>query len=115
LGRSAYAAVLDVHALRVWRPSKYAGRLAMTRVKGIGTSLVLLAAGAILAFAVSVDTDGFNVNTIGWILMGVGALGLLLTMLLAGMPERSVDRTVVERDEVQRVPTTERVVERERF
>ena len=54
----------------------------MNRVTGIGTSLVLLAAGAILAFAVDVDADGFNLNTIGWILMGIGLLGLILTLLI---------------------------------
>lgn len=48
---------------------------------GIGVSLFLLAIGAILTFAVEVTTEGFNINTIGVILMIVGALGLLLTML----------------------------------
>ena len=48
---------------------------------GIGASLFLLALGAILAFAVDVTAEGFNINTIGVILMIVGALGLLLTML----------------------------------
>ena len=35
---------------------------------GIGTSLVLIAIGAILDFAVTVHTNGFNINTIGLIL-----------------------------------------------
>ena len=48
---------------------------------GIGVSLFLLAVGAILTFAVEVTTEGFNINTIGIILMIVGGLGLLLTML----------------------------------
>lgn len=48
---------------------------------GIGASLFLLALGAILAFAVDVTAEGFNINTIGVILMIVGALGLILTML----------------------------------
>ena len=48
---------------------------------GIGVSLFLLALGAILAFAVDVTAEGFNINTIGVILMIVGALGLLLTLL----------------------------------
>ena len=48
---------------------------------GIGVSLFLLALGAILAFAVEVEAQGFNINTIGVILMIVGGLGLLLTML----------------------------------
>ena len=85
----------------------------MNRVTGIGTSLVLLAAGAILAFAVNVDADGFNLNTIGWILMGIGLLGLILTMLVASTPVR--DRTVVTDTADPVMPTRERVIERERF
>jgi hypothetical protein len=49
---------------------------------GIGVGLLLLAAGAILAFAVEVDsTGGFNINTIGIILMGVGAIGVIASMM----------------------------------
>lgn len=48
---------------------------------GIGVSIFLLAAGAVLAFAVDVNTQGFDVNTVGVILMIVGGLGLLFSML----------------------------------
>ena len=48
---------------------------------GLGTSLVLIAVGAILRFAVSVTTTGFNLHTIGVILMVVGAVGLLLSLV----------------------------------
>lgn len=48
---------------------------------GIGTSLVVFAVGAVLRFAVSVTTTGFNLHTIGIILMIVGAVGLLLSMV----------------------------------
>ena len=47
----------------------------------IGTSLLLIAVGAVLRFAVSVSTNGFNVHTIGVILMIVGVVGLLLGIL----------------------------------
>jgi hypothetical protein len=48
----------------------------------IGGSLVLIALGAILAFAVKVNnTHGFNVNTAGVILMIVGAIGLLVSLV----------------------------------
>jgi hypothetical protein len=50
----------------------------------IGTGIFLLAIGAILRFAVSVQTDGFNVHTIGLILMGAGAATVVLTMLFFG-------------------------------
>lgn len=51
---------------------------------GIGASIVLIAAGAILTFAVHVTTNGFNLNTIGIILMVVGGLGLLTTLMVTG-------------------------------
>ena len=49
---------------------------------GLGVGILLVAVGAILAFAVNVDTTsaGVNLHTVGWILLGVGALGILLSM-----------------------------------
>jgi hypothetical protein len=48
---------------------------------GLGVSIFLFAIGAILAFAVEADTQGIDLNTVGVILMIVGAIGLLLSML----------------------------------
>jgi hypothetical protein len=48
---------------------------------GIGVSLLLIAAGAIMAFAVHVTSHGFNVHTVGIILLVVGAIGALLSMM----------------------------------
>ena len=48
---------------------------------GIGVSLILIAVGAVLAFAVDVSTSGFNLNTIGYILLIVGALGVLISLM----------------------------------
>jgi len=47
---------------------------------GVGTSILLIAVGAILRFAVSVTTTGFNLHTVGVILMIVGAVGLVISM-----------------------------------
>ena len=48
---------------------------------GFGTSILLIAVGAILRFAVSVTTTGFNLHSIGLILMIVGALALVLSIV----------------------------------
>ena len=48
---------------------------------GTGTSIFLIAVGAVLRFAVTVTARGFNIHTIGVILMIVGAAGLLLSLL----------------------------------
>ena len=44
----------------------------------IGASLFLIAAGAILRYAVTAKVDWINLNTTGLVLMIVGALGLVL-------------------------------------
>jgi hypothetical protein len=63
----------------------------------IGTSILLLAIGAILRFAVSVSTSGFNIHTIGVILMIVGAVGLLLSLLwMTAWADRWHRRTYVD-------------------
>ena len=48
---------------------------------GIGVSIFLIAVGAVLAFAVHVATSGFDLRTIGYILMAVGALGVVLSLI----------------------------------
>ncbi len=66
---------------------------------GFGGSVFLLALGAILAFAVSVDAGGFNLNTIGYILMAAGALGAVLTLVSNTAPQRE-ERTEFVKKEV---------------
>jgi hypothetical protein len=46
----------------------------------LGTSIFLIAVGAVLAFAVNVHTTGIDLNTVGYILFGIGIFGLLLSM-----------------------------------
>ena len=52
----------------------------------IGTSIALIAIGAILKFAVSFSITGIDINIVGLILMIVGILGLALSvvMMIAG-------------------------------
>jgi hypothetical protein len=48
---------------------------------GIGVSIFFLAIGAILTFALETDVSGIDLDTVGIILMIVGAMGLLLSLL----------------------------------
>jgi beta-lactamase regulating signal transducer with metallopeptidase domain len=48
---------------------------------GIGTSIFLIAIGAILRFAVTATVSGINVQTVGTILLVVGIIGLLISLL----------------------------------
>ena len=48
---------------------------------GVSVSLVLIAVGAVLTWAVSVQVSGVDLNAVGVILMVVGIVGLLLSLL----------------------------------
>jgi hypothetical protein len=62
---------------------------------GIGTSIFLIAVGAILKFAVTAHVSGISLETVGVILMIVGVVGLLISLFwLARATDRR--RTVVD-------------------
>ncbi len=52
--------------------------------QGISTSLILVAVGAVLAFAINATVSGINIHAIGVILMLVGIIGLLLSLIMLG-------------------------------
>ena len=64
-------------------------------------SLLLIAVGAVLAFAVHVTTSGFNINTVGIILLVVGAIGALISLIFwsswGGFGNGHSETTVIER------------------
>ena len=64
-----------------------------------GFSLLLLATGAVLAFAVDYEVQGIDVQSIGIILVVVGLIGLAFSMLFLASfaPFGSHDSTYVER------------------
>jgi hypothetical protein len=43
--------------------------------------IILLVAGAIVTFAVNAAVDNLDLNVVGWILMGAGALALIVAAL----------------------------------
>jgi Domain of unknown function (DUF6458) len=75
---------------------------------GIPVSILLIAGGAILAFAVTGTTSGVNIHAVGWILMVVGLLGLVLSLILwdswAGGGFWSQSRRTVVYDPPPRAP-----------
>jgi hypothetical protein len=63
----------------------------------IGTSIFLIAVGAILAFAVDASVAGFSIQTAGVILMVAGVVGLVIGLfLLSSRRARPAERTVHE-------------------
>ena len=80
---------------------------------GIGTSIFLIAVGAILRYAVTGKAEGVDLDVVGLILMIVGVVGLLLTFLWMTMYADRRRGAVAERA-VVREPVRERdVVERD--
>jgi predicted membrane channel-forming protein YqfA (hemolysin III family) len=77
----------------------------------IGASIFLLVIGAILTFAVNVSAEGFNINTVGIILMVAGVVGLLLSLLFwsSFSPYRRRSATVYPEERV----VEERRIERD--
>jgi hypothetical protein len=73
---------------------------------GIGVSIFLIAVGAILAFAVEVTVSGLDLQTVGLILLIVGAIGLVASLLFwssfspYGRRQGGGDRVVVRDREI---------------
>jgi len=65
----------------------------------LGTSIFLIAVGAILRYAVTATVSGISITTVGLILMIVGALGLVLSLFyMVSARSRVVRERIVERD-----------------
>ena len=76
----------------------------MNRSTGTGLmvfSIILAVVGAILAFAVTVTAKGFNINTIGMILLIVGILGFLVSLFVVFAP---ASRRSTLQEDVRSVP-----------
>ncbi len=67
----------------------------------LGTSIFLIAAGAVLAYAVNADIEFIDINTVGTILLVIGILGLVLSLILIFTGRRRDDA-------VEEVPARDR-------
>ncbi|AKV86498.1 hypothetical protein BMW26_13960 [Microbacterium sp. 1.5R] len=66
---------------------------------GIGSGIALFVIGAILVFALNIDTGGYvDLDLIGYILMGAGVVVFLISLILTMRSRRTetVDRTAVD-------------------
>jgi hypothetical protein len=75
----------------------------------IGTSLSLIAVGAILRYAVTASVTGVALTTVGLILMIIGGVGLAISLALVLMRLRGSSRAT------NAGAPLERVVERDRY
>ena len=48
----------------------------------VGVNAILIAIGSVLAFAVHAAIAGIDIFVLGWLLIGAGVLGLILTQIV---------------------------------
>lgn len=72
-------------------------------LKGMGFSIVAIAAGAIMYWAVKSQTSGFRLSSVGVILMAIGAAGFVASTIVFGLSRnpsgsrhRTFDREVTD-------------------
>lgn len=64
---------------------------------GFGASLAFIAIGAILAFATRFTISGIDLQMVGWILIGVGVVGMVVTFTYL-RPRRARTAEVIEEE-----------------
>ena len=67
---------------------------------GLGTGILLLVVGGVLAFGVRDQWSAVDLTAIGYICMAVGALAIILTLVLSQQRRRTTHTSVVERRNV---------------
>ena len=64
---------------------------------GVGVGIFLIAAGLVLALGVSDRVEGLDLGIIGWILTGVGVLGLVIALVMNAQRSNTSHTHVEER------------------
>lgn len=71
----------------------------------VGLSIFLIAAGAVLAFALDRDfISVFNVQIVGYILMAVGVIGLIMSLVVNSQRSRTQHTVVDDRRQPPQEP-----------
>jgi hypothetical protein len=73
---------------------------------GVGSGIFLIALGAILAFAVADRISGVDLTIVGYILMGAGALGLIVALVMNRQRSRTTHTEVVDRHDHRHIDGT---------
>ncbi len=72
----------------------------------IGLSILLIAVGAILRFALETSVDGIDLDVAGLILMIVGGIGLVVSLLMSRRPSRRDAPVAAQSGEAREITTT---------
>jgi len=73
---------------------------------GIGGSILLIAVGAIIAFALHVHIGWLDLQIVGWVLMAAGAIALVLLLMAANRRRTTVTTVPTDRQTVTRTSDT---------
>ena len=73
---------------------------------GIGASIFMIAAGAIITFALDITVGWLDLDVVGWVLMVAGVIGIVITMTIWNGRRRTVVTSAPT------TPTTTTVTER---
>lgn len=66
---------------------------------GLGLGIVLLVIGAIMSFGISDRIEGVDLVIVGYILMGAGALTIILGLVMQNQRSNTTHREVIDRRE----------------
>lgn len=64
----------------------------------IGSGIFLIVLGAILAFAVNVDSSAVDLDVIGWICMGAGVVAILVSLVVSAQSRNTTHREIVDQN-----------------
>lgn len=64
----------------------------------IGSGIFLIVLGAILAFAVNVDSSAVDLDVIGWICMGAGVVAILVSLVVSAQARNTTHREIVDQN-----------------
>jgi hypothetical protein len=62
----------------------------------IGSGIFLVVVGAILAFAVNVESSVVDVEVVGWICMAAGVVAIIVSLVLAAQARNTTHREIVD-------------------
>lgn len=62
----------------------------------IGSGILLIVVGAVLAFAVNADSSVIDVDVVGWICMAVGVVAIIVSLIVSAQARNTTHREIVD-------------------
>lgn len=62
----------------------------------IGSGILLIVVGAVLAFAVNADSSVIDVDVVGWICMAAGVVAIIVSLIVSAQARNTTHREIVD-------------------